>query len=81
MSNIILQMLMTLIFGVFLGGLLFYMGIKGRKFKKERELHGDYQELPGPFEGALEKGWFMFVFFGLIWILYTIIYVFKEVFL
>lgn len=73
-------MLTTLIFGVLLGGLLFYMGIKGRKLKKKRELHGDYRELPGPFEGALEKGWLMFVLFGLFWILYTIIHVFNEVF-
>ncbi len=68
-----LTSLITLFFGILVGILNVWMGLKGRKHKIYRELHGDYRELPGPFEGALEKGWLMFVIVGVFCILFAII--------
>jgi len=69
MMKLIFEQLFFLILGIF----SFYLGIKGRKDKIYHEKHGGFQELPGANAGAVQKGWLMFVLFGMFWIFYAII--------
>mgnify|MGYP005855285325 CR=1 FL=1 len=59
--------IITLFFGILAGFLGIYLGIKGRQDKIERDMDlsvpADY--LPGAYEGAVEKAWWLFVLFGI----------------
>jgi len=69
------ERIITFAIGILAGIFSIYLGIKGRKWKKEREMDrnipADY--LPGAHEGAVEKGWLMFILAGLFCILIAII--------
>jgi len=60
----------TLFFGLLVGIFFIWLGLKGRKEKFERELDMSIpaDELPGVFEGTVQKGWWMFILFGIFYI-------------
>jgi len=62
-----------LFIGILTGAYFLYLGVQGRKNKFERELHGPTQELPGVFEGTVQRYWWMFILFGVFYLLVGIV--------
>jgi len=60
-----MQPFLVLIICLLVGFYSIYLGLQGYKDKLERELHGPAQQLPGFFEGTVQRGWWMFVINGI----------------
>jgi len=76
------ESILTLSMVFFFGILSIYMGIKAHREKierdKDRSIPADY--LPGAYEGAVEKGWWFFVLFGVIAIVVGFVEIFNNLF-